>query len=313
MIVKRVVTAIALASLMGIILPVASAQAPPCFTFADGQIQAIQCSASFRPTAPYYSSVENGIIKASQEEQQEEPAPAQGNQTSAPPATNLNSADIEAIRDSLKSTRESLEQNDTQAAVESINRADGSLFAIIREEAKGPVRDGLITLSNDTDRTRKSVFTLDNGKALKDLDVADSQLAFITEMLSIPTSIATATEVPQPEPLTQQNQNLTQSENVTQTVPAPPLISQAPQNQNETQSPLIVLQGNTTEPKPELQPLEQEATITVKIPLNNTQQEIITIEEGAGLNKTTHEKTTISIIEGNKTTHSEITTSEVPL
>ena len=116
------------------------------------------------------------------------PAPSPTNATAAganqtAPATNLTSSDIEPVRDSLNAAREGLQDNDTQAVIESINDADGALFAIIIEEGTGPVGDQLTTLSDDIDTTRESVRNLDNEKALENLNEADSQLLVVTEML----------------------------------------------------------------------------------------------------------------------------------
>jgi hypothetical protein len=106
---------------------------------------------------------------------------AGANQTA--PATNLTSSDIDPVRDSLNAAREGLQDNDTQAVIESINDADGTLFALIIEEGTGPVSDQLNTLSDDIDTTRDSVRNQDNAKALEDLNAADSQLLVITGML----------------------------------------------------------------------------------------------------------------------------------
>jgi hypothetical protein len=116
------------------------------------------------------------------------PAPTPTNATAAganqtAPATNLTSSDIEPVRDSLNAAREGLQANDTQAVIESINDADGALFAIIIEEGTGPVSDQLTTLSDDIDTTRESVRNQDNARALEDLNAADSQLLVITGML----------------------------------------------------------------------------------------------------------------------------------
>ncbi len=340
------VAAIAAALLMGIILPMANAQAPPCFTF-DGKIQTMQCPLSFRPSpVAYYSGVQGGFSQATDDgdelpnaffdqqtintlrenaaqnqtatqqqqaqaqqkqeptdeqilaqqqqlfEEQRQPTAAEPNQTAS--GTNLTSSDIEAVRNSLNATRESLEHNDIQAAIESINRADGAVFAILTEEGKGPVRDGLTKLSDDIDTTRKSVFNLNNEKTLQDLNAAGSQLLLITEMLSTPT--ATPTEEPEPQSQSQSPANQTE---IIPAMPEPePEPEPAPaQNVTITPEPII---------NPPTEPI-------IKIPLNKTQQELVTIEEIAGINKTTHEKTTISIIEGNKTTHRDVTTTEVPL
>ena len=103
------------------------------------------------------------------------------NQTA--PAIDLTTSDIEPVRDSLNSAREGLQGNDTLAALESINDADGALFALIIEEGTGPVSDQLKTLGDNIDTTRESVRSIDNAKALEDLNAADSQLLVITEML----------------------------------------------------------------------------------------------------------------------------------
>src|SRR5918994_797935 len=62
------------------------------------------------------------------------------NQTAAVPSTaanvttNVTSGDLEPVRDSLNTAREGLQDNDTQAALEAINDADGTLFALVTEE-----------------------------------------------------------------------------------------------------------------------------------------------------------------------------------
>ena len=173
--------------------------------------------------------------------------------------------------------------------MDSINDADGALFAIILEQGTGPLTERLIKLSDYIDTTRESVFNLDNAKAVQDLNLADSQLSFITEVLPS----ATTTEIE--EPTFAEEQQL-----------------QAPVNETEIIPSTITESMVGEEPIP--LPLQQEEpTINTRIPLNKTQQELVTVEQVGGLNITTHEKTTVTIVEGNKTTHREIITTEVPL
>ena len=66
-----IVAAIGSALLMGIMLPMANAQAPPCFTF-DGQIKTMECPASFRPTpVQYYANPQ--FVQASDDSDDELP------------------------------------------------------------------------------------------------------------------------------------------------------------------------------------------------------------------------------------------------
>src|SRR5215208_5775727 len=96
------------------------------------------------------------------------------NQTAAP-TTNLTRSDIELIRDNLETAREALQDNDAQAALEALNNADGTLFAIIKyPEPKGPVYNQLSTLRDNIDTARDSLHDNDAVKALQDLNAADS-------------------------------------------------------------------------------------------------------------------------------------------
>ena len=111
------------------------------------------------------------------------------NQTAAAPPTNLTSSDIESLRDSLSTAREGLQGNDAQTALEALNNADGSLFALRNEEPKGPLSDQLSTLQDNIDTARESlrgITSLQGNeivKVLQDLNAADSQVLAITEML----------------------------------------------------------------------------------------------------------------------------------
>jgi hypothetical protein len=112
------------------------------------------------------------------------------NQTAAAPSTaanvttNLTSEDLEPVRDSLNTVRERLQDNDTQAALEAINDADGTLFALVTEEgSQGGFAEQLKTLQGNLDTARESLHNNDNPKALEDLNTADSQVLVITQAL----------------------------------------------------------------------------------------------------------------------------------
>src|SRR5918995_1235787 len=112
------------------------------------------------------------------------------NQTAAAPSTaanvttNLTSEDLEPVRDSLNTIREGLQDNDTQAALEAINDADGTLFALVTEEgSQGGLAEQLKTLQGNLDTARESLHNNDNAKALEDLNTADSQVLVITQAL----------------------------------------------------------------------------------------------------------------------------------
>ena len=112
------------------------------------------------------------------------------NQTAAAPSTaanittNVTSEDLEPVRDSLTTAREGLQDNDTQAALEAINDADGTLFALVTEEgSQGGLAEQLKTLQGNLDTTRESLHNNDNAKALEDLNTADSQVLVITQAL----------------------------------------------------------------------------------------------------------------------------------
>ena len=112
------------------------------------------------------------------------------NQTAAAPSTaanvttNVTSGDLEPVRDSLNTAREGLQDNDTQAALEAINDADGTLFALVTEEgSQGGLAEQLNTLQGNLDTARESLHNNDNAKALEDLNTADSQVLFITQAL----------------------------------------------------------------------------------------------------------------------------------
>ena len=104
--------------------------------------------------------------------------------TAANVTTNVTSEDLEPVRDSLNTAREGLQDNDTQAALEAINDADGTLFALVTEEgSQGGLAEQLKTLQGNLDTARESLHNNDNTKALEDLNTADSQVLVITQAL----------------------------------------------------------------------------------------------------------------------------------
>ena len=116
------------------------------------------------------------------------PTPA-ANQTAAPTTaanvtTNVTSDDIQPVLDSLNTAREGLQENDTEAALEAINDADGTLFTIINEEGdQGGLAQQLKTLQEGLDTARESLHNDDDAKALEDLNTADTQVLAITQAL----------------------------------------------------------------------------------------------------------------------------------
>jgi hypothetical protein len=118
------------------------------------------------------------------------PTPTANQTAGAPPATaanvttNVTSEDIEPILDSLNTAREGLQENDTQAALEAINDADGTLFSLVNEEGdQGGLSEQLRTLQEGLDTARESLHNDDGAKALEDLNTADSQVLAITQAL----------------------------------------------------------------------------------------------------------------------------------
>jgi hypothetical protein len=124
------------------------------------------------------------------------PTPSTANQTAAPTppavaptanetaqATNLTRGDIESFREDLNSAREGVQNSDAQAALESVNAADSTLYVLVVEEPKGPVAEKLSALQDTLDVARDSIRANALEKALQDLNNADSQVLIITEML----------------------------------------------------------------------------------------------------------------------------------
>ena len=104
-----------------------------------------------------------------------------GNETTQ--ATNLTRGDIESFREDLNTAREGVQNSDAQAALDSINAADSTLYVLVVEEPKGPVAEKLSALQDTLDAARDSIRANALEKALQDLNNADSQVLVITGML----------------------------------------------------------------------------------------------------------------------------------
>ncbi len=119
------------------------------------------------------------------------PTPTPANQTAAPTTaanvtTNVTSDDIQPVLDGLNTAREGLQENDTQAALDAINDADGTLFSLINEEGdQGGLAQQLKTLQEGLDTARESLHNNDEAKALEDLNTADTQVLAITQALPV--------------------------------------------------------------------------------------------------------------------------------
>jgi hypothetical protein len=102
------------------------------------------------------------------------------------------------VLDSLNTAREGLQENDTEAALEAINDADGTLFTLINEEGdQGGLAQQLKTLQQGLDTARESLHNDDDAKALEDLNTADTQVLAITQ--AIPADEEAEEEEPEDE------------------------------------------------------------------------------------------------------------------
>jgi hypothetical protein len=162
-------------------------------TFAEevGSPAANQTTPAANQTTPAANQTTPTANQTTPAANQTTPTPTPtANQTAAVPSTaanvttNVTSGDLEPVRDSLNTAREGLQDNDTQAALEAINDADGTLFALVTEESsQGGLAEQLKTLQGNLDTARESLHNNDNAKALEDLNTADSQVLVITQAL----------------------------------------------------------------------------------------------------------------------------------
>ncbi|MDF3032413.1 MAG: Herpes virus major outer envelope glycoprotein [Nitrososphaeraceae archaeon] len=162
-------------------------------TFAEevGSPAANQTTPAANQTTPAANQTTPAANQTTPAANQTTPTPTPtANQTAAVPSTaanvttNVTSGDLEPVRDSLNTAREGLQDNDTQAALEAINDADGTLFALVTEEgSQGGLAEQLKTLQGNLDTARESLHNNDNSKALEDLNTADSQVLVITQAL----------------------------------------------------------------------------------------------------------------------------------
>jgi hypothetical protein len=162
-------------------------------TFAEevGSPAANQTTPAANQTTPAANQTTPAANQTAPAANQTTPTPTPtADQTAAVPSTaanvttNVTSGDLEPVRDSLNTAREGLQDNDTQAALEAINDADGTLFALVTEEgSQGGLAEQLKTLQGNLDTARESLHNNDNSKALEDLNTADSQVLVITQAL----------------------------------------------------------------------------------------------------------------------------------
>lgn len=104
----------------------------------------------------------------------------------------LTSADLETIRENLAAVREGLLDNDTKAALDALNSADNSLFAVILSQNGYQVsgqttttttNEQLNLLQTQIDTVRDGLRNGDNIKSLEALNNADSHLFNMTHSL----------------------------------------------------------------------------------------------------------------------------------
>jgi hypothetical protein len=114
-------------------------------------------------------------------------------QTVSTEISGLTTADFETTRENLVAVRQGLLDNDTAAALNALNSADNSLFAVILDQ-KGSQGNGQMMTTTTTNEQLKSLQTqidsardvLRNGnyvKSLEALNTADSQLFNMTQSL----------------------------------------------------------------------------------------------------------------------------------
>ena len=101
----------------------------------------------------------------------------------------LTSADFETTKENLAAVRQGLVDNDAKAALDALNLADNSLFAVILSQ-KGSQASGQTTtnkqlnlLQTQIDTVRDGLRNGDNVKSLEALNDADSQLFNMTQSL----------------------------------------------------------------------------------------------------------------------------------
>ena len=141
-----------------------------------------QAEEVFSENATAVQEMEAGSPTANQTAAPTPPAGApSGNETAQ--ATNLTRGDIESFREDLNTAREGVQNSDAQAALDSINAADSTLYVLVVEEPKGPVAEKLSALQDTLDAARDSIRANALEKSLQDLNNADSQVLVITGML----------------------------------------------------------------------------------------------------------------------------------
>jgi len=103
----------------------------------------------------------------------------------------LTSADFETTKENLATVRQGLLDNDTKAALDALNSADNSLFAVIISQ-KGSQGSGQTTTNEQLNSLQTQIDSardvLRNGnyvKSLEALNTADSQLFNMTQSLEV--------------------------------------------------------------------------------------------------------------------------------
>jgi hypothetical protein len=101
----------------------------------------------------------------------------------------LSSDDFATTRESLAAVRQGLLDNDNKAALDALNSADNSLFAVLLSQkgsqgsGQTTTNDQLNSLQTQIDTVRDGLRNGDNVKSLEALNTADSQLFNMTQSL----------------------------------------------------------------------------------------------------------------------------------
>ena len=111
-----------------------------------------------------------------------------GNQTQGGGAAmgNLTQGDFDPVLDSLNTVRESLQNNDTNAAYDEVNSAGSELFGLANDQGEQNMKalmQQFKPLQDNIDNVRDALRGNDTTKALQQLNTADSELLKITQQL----------------------------------------------------------------------------------------------------------------------------------
>ena len=111
-----------------------------------------------------------------------------GNQTQGGGAAmgNLTQGDFDPVLDSLNTVRDSLQNNDTNAAYDEVNSAGSELFGLANDQGEQNMKtlmQQFKPLQDNIDNIRDALRGNDTTKALQQLNTADSELLKITQQL----------------------------------------------------------------------------------------------------------------------------------